>query len=308
MAPFYARAKCHDDGKRMRFWITKNSELPVREQLVRQVLLGILSEDLPAGHKLPSVRAVARRHQIHSNTVSAAYHDLLEQGWLELRRGSGLYVRPLASSSDGQIDRLLTSLLQAARRQNYEPEEVLQRLEHMVHPVRYERIVIAEEDPAMREILQAELAESLAVPVQFHSPEHGSPGRSLIVALPTRAAKIRRQLPAGAPCIALHVRSARASIEAQTKPPPDTVVTIVSRSAEIRLWARAMLIAVGLDPDVLSEIDASGVGWRDRLARNALIVADVIVARELPPGSQPRVFRVISDASIAELKEFCCPG
>ena len=39
----------------MRFWITKNSELPIREQLVRQVLLAILSEDLPAGHKLPSV-------------------------------------------------------------------------------------------------------------------------------------------------------------------------------------------------------------------------------------------------------------
>jgi DNA-binding transcriptional regulator YhcF (GntR family) len=79
----------------MRFWITKNSELPVREQLVRQVLLGILSEDLPSGHKLPSVRALARRHGIHANTVSAAYHDLLQQGWLELRRGSGLYVKAL---------------------------------------------------------------------------------------------------------------------------------------------------------------------------------------------------------------------
>ena len=61
----------------------------MREQLTRQVVLGILSEDLPAGHKLPSVRALARRHRIHSNTVSSAYHDLLEQGWLELRRGSG---------------------------------------------------------------------------------------------------------------------------------------------------------------------------------------------------------------------------
>ena len=46
----------------MRFWITKNSEIPLREQLVRQVTLGILSEDLPAGKKLPSVRALARRH------------------------------------------------------------------------------------------------------------------------------------------------------------------------------------------------------------------------------------------------------
>ena len=142
-----------DSSTVMRFWITKNSELPVREQLVRQVLLGILSEDLPSGHKLPSVRAVARRHQIHSNTVSAAYHDLLEQGWLELRRGSGLYVRPMQPDGDGQLDQLLATLLQAARRQNYEPEEVLHRLEHMIHPVPYERILIAETEPAMREIL-----------------------------------------------------------------------------------------------------------------------------------------------------------
>jgi hypothetical protein len=66
-----------------------------------------------------------------------------------------------------------------------------------------------------------------------------------------------------------------------------------------------MLIAVGLDPDSLSEIDATRQGWQERLARNALVVADVIAARELPAGSQPRVFRVIADSSIAELKQFC---
>jgi DNA-binding transcriptional regulator YhcF (GntR family) len=290
----------------MRFWITKNSELPVREQLVRQVLLGILSEDLPSGHKLPSVRAVARRHQIHSNTVSAAYHDLLEQGWLELRRGSGLYVRPLQPDGDGQLDQLLAALLQSARRQNYEPEEVLQRLEHMIHPVPYQRILIAEADPAMREILLAELSESLTVPIsEFDSSVLTPAGRALVVALPTRAVKIRRQLPRGVPCIALRLRSVRASLEGATKPPPDSVVTIVSRSAEIRLWSRAMLIAVGLDPDSLSEVDAAADGWRDRLARNALVVADVIVARELPPGCERRVFRVIADSSLAELRQFC---
>ncbi|HTB19075.1 MAG TPA: GntR family transcriptional regulator [Bryobacteraceae bacterium] len=287
----------------MRFWITKNSELPVREQLVRQVLLGILSEDLPSGHKLPSVRAVARRHQIHSNTVSAAYHDLLEQGWLELRRGSGLYVRPLQASGDGQLDQLLTGVLQAARRQNYEPEEVLHRLEHMLHPVPYQRILIAETEPAMREILQAELAESLGVPIaDFDSSELV---RALVVALPTRAAKIRRQLPRGVPCIALRLRSVRASIEGETKPSADSVITIVSRSAEIRLWARAMLISVGLEPDSLSEIDANKEDWLDRLARNALVVADMLVARALPPGCHARVFRVIADSSLAELKQFC---
>ena len=142
----------------MRFWITKNDELSVHEQLVRQVILGILSHDLPPEHKLPSVRALARRHQIHPNTVSAAYHDLLGRGWLEARRGSGVYVREKAG-----LDQLLVSLLQAAHAQGHEPGQVLARLEQLVRPRTYERIVVAEPDAAMREILQAELAERLPI-------------------------------------------------------------------------------------------------------------------------------------------------
>ncbi|HYL77689.1 MAG TPA: GntR family transcriptional regulator [Bryobacteraceae bacterium] len=295
----------------MRFWITRNSELPIREQLVRQVLLGILSEDLPAGHKLPSVRAIARRHQIHSNTVSAAFHDLLEQGWLELRRGSGLYVRPMhpSSGASGELDRLLAKLLQEARVQGYEPEEVLDRLGHLLRPRSYERILIAEPEPAMREILQAELGERLTVPIEFVEASDFSDvskfSKGLVVALPTRAAKVRHRLPPGVLCIPLRLRSVPATLEGQPKPPPNTILSIVSRSAEIRHWARAMLIAVGLDPECLHDVDAASEGWRDRLSLTALAVTDILCARELPAGCPARVFRVIADSSIEDLKQFC---
>lgn len=295
----------------MRFWITKNSELPVREQLVRQVVLGILSEDLPAGHKLPSVRALARRHQIHSNTVSAAYHDLLQQGWLELRPGSGVYVRAQQSSGDGPgaLDGLLTTLLQSARSHGYEPEDVLQRLEHRVRPRTYEHILIVEPDCAMREILQAELAEHLGIVVQaVEAPnfqDDSQAARTLVVALPTRAMKVRRGLPDVVLCIPLRLRSVRTSLEEQTRPSPDVVISIVSRSPEIRHWARAMLIAVGIDPEALCEIDATSRAWQDRIGRSAFVVADVVVARDLPSGCQAKVFRVIADSTIAELKQLC---
>jgi DNA-binding transcriptional regulator YhcF (GntR family) len=295
----------------MRFWITKNSELSIREQMVRQVLLGILSEDLPAGHKLPSVRAVARQHHIHSNTVSAAYHDLLEQGWLELRHGSGLYVRPLQHSGDGQgdLDPLLTKLLQEARRQGYEPEEVLRRLEHLLQPLTYERILIAEPNPAMCEILQAEIGEHLGLPVELVEDcdlsKLAKADRSVVVALPTRAAKVRRGLPAGVLCIPLRLRSVRGALEGQAKPAPDTIISIVSRSAEIRQWSRAMLIAVGLDPERLCEVDAASTRWQDRLGLSALVVTDVVTARALPTGCPAKVFRIIADSSISELKQFC---
>ncbi|HTU34756.1 MAG TPA: GntR family transcriptional regulator [Candidatus Acidoferrum sp.] len=293
----------------MRFWITKNSELPVREQLVRQVVLGILSEDLAAGHKLPSVRALARRHHIHANTVSAAYHDLLQQGWLELRRGSGLFVRPQQPSNGPRegLDQLLTALLQSARSLGHEPEEVLQRLEHLVRPKSYRRIVIVEPDPAMREIVQAEIAGQVEVAVETASELEGAAAfdGAVVVALPTRAAKLRRMLPDGILFVPLRLHSVRESLESETRPGRDVVISIVSRSPEIRYWARAMLIAVGLDVEALCEIDAAKPNWRDRVAGGGLVVTDTVTSREIPANCRTRIFRIIADSSLNHLRQLC---
>jgi hypothetical protein len=93
-----------------------------------------------------------------------------------------------------------------------------------------------------------------------------------------------------------------AALEGQTRPSPDALVSIVSRSAEIRFWSRAMLLAVGLDPVCLCEVDAALAGWQDRLRLSALLVTDVVTARELPEPLEARVYRVIADSSMAELK------
>ena len=54
----------------MQLWLSKNSDVPLREQLTAQIRLAILSHDLKPGQKLPSTRELARRFHIHSNTVS----------------------------------------------------------------------------------------------------------------------------------------------------------------------------------------------------------------------------------------------
>ena len=66
-----------------------------------------------------------------------------------------------------------------------------------------------------------------------------------------------------------------------------------------------MLIAVGLDPEALCDVDAGKHAWQDRLGRSAFVVADMVVARELPEGCQAKVFRVIADSSISELRQLC---
>src|SRR3954467_12934451 len=78
----------------MKLWLSKNSEVPIREQLVTQIVLGIVSNDLKGNHRLPSTRELARRYDVHANTVSAAYRELSRRGWGQFRKGSGVYVRP----------------------------------------------------------------------------------------------------------------------------------------------------------------------------------------------------------------------
>jgi hypothetical protein len=111
-------------------------------------------------------------------------------------------------------------------------------------------------------------------------------------------------LPDAVFCIPLRLNSVSKSLEGQSRPGPDVVVSIVSRSPEIRHWARAMLIAVGLDAEALCEIDASSPGWRERIAKGAVVVADVLAAGELSHECRARVFRVVADSSLGELEQF----
>ena len=96
----------------MRLWLSKNGEVPLREQLTAQIVLGIVSGDLPPGQRLPSTRELARRFKIHANTVSAAYRELEERGWLESRKGSGVYVRAEADSVD-ELGKLVVANVQS---------------------------------------------------------------------------------------------------------------------------------------------------------------------------------------------------
>ncbi len=275
----------------MRFWLTKNSELPLREQLVRQVVLAILSEDLPAGQKLPSTRSIARRYRIHANTVSAAWHQLLEQGWLELRRGSGVYVR---SSRPAQpLDVLIARLLADARKLGHEPDDVIERLQRTVHPQRYAGVNIIEPEAEMRAILSAEIG------IEPHE------GPVIMAALQTSAASVKKHLATDTPLFVLRLRSVRQSLEGETRPGANAILTVVSASRRFREGARAMLLAVGIEPDCLAEVDTGIDGWHDRVRAGSLAIVDVLAAGVLPAGCPFRVFRLVADSSIAELRQMC---
>ncbi|TAE30865.1 MAG: PLP-dependent aminotransferase family protein [Cytophagales bacterium] len=72
--------------------LDKTLPQPIFAQLSEQLGQLIRVGTLTAGQRLPGTRQLADLLNLHRQTVVAAYDDLLAQGWLESRAGSGTYV------------------------------------------------------------------------------------------------------------------------------------------------------------------------------------------------------------------------
>src|SRR5438445_3863496 len=154
----------------MRFWLAHNSEVPIREQLFTQIVLGILSGDLESGRRLPSTRELARRFHVHANTVSSAYRQLEDEKWVEFRHGSGVYVRKAKPKGDVPaslvMDQMIAQLFRSAREAGMPLAELRSRLKHWltIHPP--DHFLLIEPDEDLREIVMAEMGKSLTFEVR----------------------------------------------------------------------------------------------------------------------------------------------
>ncbi|MDR6196866.1 PLP-dependent aminotransferase family protein [Siphonobacter sp. SORGH_AS_0500] len=72
--------------------LDRTSSQPLYLQLSTQLMDHIRSGQLLCGQQLPSSRKLAERLQVHRKTIVQAYDELLAQGWLESRQGSGTFV------------------------------------------------------------------------------------------------------------------------------------------------------------------------------------------------------------------------
>jgi len=80
----------------------------IRAQLLEQLRAAILDLRLPAGARLPSTRAVASRLGISRSTVTDVFDQLLAEGYLVARHGSGTYVSPAVRSAVPRTPRAAT--------------------------------------------------------------------------------------------------------------------------------------------------------------------------------------------------------
>jgi GntR family transcriptional regulator len=78
--------------------IDPRSPTPLYDQIADRIRVAVASGELRAGDPLPSVRRLAGQLRVNPATVVQAYRALEAEGFVELRQGSGTYIRDIGTA------------------------------------------------------------------------------------------------------------------------------------------------------------------------------------------------------------------
>jgi DNA-binding transcriptional regulator YhcF (GntR family) len=269
----------------LRLWFAPHSDVPLYRQLVTQVTLAILSGDLRPGDRLPSTRELARRFDIHPNTVSAGYRQLEQEGWTETRHGSGVYVRERAaqpSTPEQVLDLHIDSFFRAVRELRLPAETVRARVAQWLAAPPPDHFLLIDGDAEVRRILLTELRQHTASPVREASLEDcadaGIFRGAIALCRPSKAELVRAALPAGVELITLPITSATAWLTPWLPAPKDQLLAVVSHWPEFLTIARTMLAAAGVPAEALLFCDAGSPGWERGLEQATAVLCDAYTA------------------------------
>ncbi|HEV2421760.1 MAG TPA: GntR family transcriptional regulator [Candidatus Acidoferrales bacterium] len=296
----------------MQLWFSRVNGISLREQLVTQIMLGILCDDLRPGERLPSTRELARRFRLHPNTVSAGYRQLHRERWVEFRRGSGVYVsesKPdVPASSSIALDRVVLNLFREARRLATSISTVRERLRYWLDLQPPDHFLLIEPRDELREILALEMHQGLNLQVKSCGVNPSEFLPALDGAIPATLARnansIRKLLPVSVELIVLGVRSVPSSLAPWLPYSSGVLVGVASGWPEFLKLARTVLVAAGFHKDALILRDTRRPNWRRGLEQAAAVVCDSLTVSLLPKTCHPIVFPVLSDSSLRELQQY----
>jgi GntR family transcriptional regulator len=105
--------------------INSKSHVPVHVQLEGQIKHLILTGGFEVGSRLPSIRAMAGFLRVNRNTVARVFTDLEREGYVESRRGSGVYViEPPVEAEDLKRQEVLERVMGLAAAQDVPVEDL----------------------------------------------------------------------------------------------------------------------------------------------------------------------------------------
>lgn len=145
----------------------------IKQNIIQRIESGLY----PSGMQLPSVREMADEFGVNKNTIVRVYHNLDQQGYVQVRQGSGTYVQ-LKSVANGQLrddhtdtvwQAQLTKALRAARTIGVDQESVKRVALDSIHQVYgnpKQRILFVECNQYDINSLSSILADAIEQPLQ----------------------------------------------------------------------------------------------------------------------------------------------
>lgn len=292
----------------MKIWISKNAEVSIREQIVTQIRLGIATHDLLPGEKLPSTREIARRYNIHANTVSAAYRELALHDLVEFRKGSGVFVRThkYHENSEKNIDDLLGLFLSAALASGFTRIEIEAAIERWRNVPKLGKLILVESDIGLRSIIQEEIRQNLNVLASCISLEEFLAGHYdadiPLAALYDEKEKMHATLSPGQTTIFLKANSVPVTLLDSERPDETNLIAVVSGWRPFISFARVYLLAAKVDPEALITRCTSDTAWLTGLEAAAIVICDSDTAKHFRGDPRLKIFRLITDESFSDLR------
>jgi len=165
--------------------ISRESGVPLRVQVCRQIALLIAMGKLKPGEYLPSIRALANRLKIHYNTVSQAYQDLAAYHMVERNRGSRMIV-PFPGKRSGphagkDLDDVINDAILLAQDYGYNLQQLRQRVHERLLVQPPDHLLVVASESGMRELLRVEVEEQVECPVEACSVKALSTNRALAI-------------------------------------------------------------------------------------------------------------------------------
>jgi DNA-binding transcriptional regulator YhcF (GntR family) len=295
----------------LKLWLSKKTGVPLQEQLRAQLVLAIVSADVPSGGRLPSSSHLARRFHVHPNTVRLAYRQLVEEGWIEWRQGRGFFVRDRGreerESAASDLDLLIAEFLNTAQQRGFSRRTIRARLKGWFVRQAPSRILVIERDAVLRKILVCEIQGALGVPVQGADPgsllKRRTPAGVLCTALYDHVRQAGIAFPAAVPWIFLRANSIAGALMKERRPPDDLLVSVVSTWTGFLERGQATLTAVGLNVSAIELVQGGAAEARLRLSSGYLVITDGVVGRSLTAHPRLRVFQIVSQESLEELRK-----
>ena len=289
--------------------ISRESSIPLRQQLAEQIVFLIVTDKLRAGEALPSVRELARRLKIHHNTVSEAYQDLVRRMWLLRRRGSRVTVRGLEEGvhprAARSLDELINNLIRVARDQGFSLQSLRDRVRERLLAETADHLLVVEADAGLGRLLREEIRVAINWPVEVCSRLELAANPGLAIGAMAVAAQyaipdVNPLLPKDRPAIPLAFAPADGLVELIRKRREPSVVAVVSVSEGFLQTARSVLAPAAGRRHVLEEF-LLPLPHPKSLAAVDLVFADSLAVGEIRhPSVIP--YRLIAPASLAYLE------